>query len=233
MLGEVLMLTHSQFKTLILAAVVMVTSPAFAKKSRREGFNFGSGVKILSSDDRTLAGDTSDKNVHSIKSTEAFSPYVAISGGTFNIGLMGSVDKTVVSEIETSATSDDENIRNREIKTSSGSVFMRFLFGEILFLEGGMGIYQEKQHIKNTTTNANGNGNFLGAKEEYKIDGSGPGYHVGAGFEIATGAGFFFNGTYMTKIYRINEGEAIFGKGNQRAYDQKREVTFGLAYYSN
>lgn len=227
------MVKAAQIKTILIGLSIALSTQALAKKSRREGFNFGSGVKILSSEDRTLPGSNSDRTIHTAKETEAFSPFVAFSTGTFNLGIKADIDNTLISERETTALTADEVIRMRDITTSSGSLFVRFLFAEILFMEGGMGIYHEKQHINNTATMAGQNGSFLGAKDEYQIEGAGPGYHVGAGFEIATGGGFYFNGTYLTKIYRINEGDAIFGRGNQRAYQQKREVAFGLAYYYN
>jgi hypothetical protein len=231
--GDEIMLKLTQIQTLVAMVALITGTPAFAKKNRRDGFNFGTGVKIINSDDRTLAGETSDKSVHMTKETQAFSPYAAISNGTFNLGLKADLDSTSVSETEVSTTSSDESLRNRQVTTNSGSIFCRFLFGEILYLEGGLGIYQEKQVINNVYTSGSSDGAFLGAKEQYKIEGTGPGYHIGGGFEIATGAGFFFNGAYLAKIYQINEGDAIFGKSGKRAYEQKREVSFGLGYYYN
>jgi hypothetical protein len=221
------------FKMLLIIIALGLASPAFAKKSRRAGLNFGTGFKILSANDRVLPSENYDKTKRITSSSQAFSPYVGISNGILNIGIRGTFSTKNNKEVETQSGTAIENTRDYTINTKSVSFFTKFLFGKILFLEAGAGIYSQEQFIKNTMTNGANPGNFIGEKEEYIIKGSGPGYHAGIGFEIATGAGFYFNGSYLSKIYQINEGESIFGNGRQKAYEQKRELMFGLSHYYN
>ncbi|MEZ4741450.1 MAG: hypothetical protein R3B45_03240 [Bdellovibrionota bacterium] len=211
---------------------------AYGKKNRREGFNFGTGVKVLSADDRMFPSSESDKQRYINSTSQAFSPYFGFSNCVINAGLRVNISEVKTHETERPKNNVEEKVSDSSISTKSANLFTRFLFGKILFLEAGIGVYSEKQKVSIVSTNATGSneadsGSFTGEKEEYEIDGSGPGYHLGGGFEVATGAGFYFYGSYLNEIYQINEGTSIFGSEHKQAYKQRRELQFGLSHYYN
>lgn len=220
----------------ILIGNALLSSEAMAG-GRREGFNFGTSVRVLTGDDRTYARDDegsggSDKNTQIKSSSQSVNPFLGYSFGYFNIGLMATAESRSSQSVETSATSDQQITRESDTALKGASLFTRFLFGEVMFMEVGFGLYDESVKVNNTYTSAAGDGIFTGERETYEVHGSGPGYHMGGGIELPMGGDFYFTSAYMVRLIQLRETTGgVFGR--KKAYEQKRELTFGVAHYIN
>ncbi len=235
-------MTRTNYKLFLLIVFFTLTSSnAFARirSSDREGFNFGTSVKLNVGDDRTYAGATSDKNVQVKSSSQSLNPYVGYSfSGLFNVGLLVMMEDSGSKTIERSQDGSQELTRSKDTVSKGASLFTRFLFGKVMFLELGGGVYHESTHYNNETRLAEADGTFNGQKEEYDVSGIGPGYHFGGGVEIPMGEGFYVSSSYLIKVFQLRNsdnapaaGLDLFGK--KRAYEQKREIQFGISHYLN
>lgn len=220
-------------QSIILLAGLAAASSAYAKRGdSREGFNFGTSMRLLDDSDRTNPNDQTDKAVKTESSDQSFSPYLGYSFGAFNLGLVGNVGQRNLKIQEHSTNGAQENNRNTMTSVRSLSLFARFLFGKVLYFEVGGGVYSEDVSVHNESTMAGDAGSFTGQKEDYSISGTGPGYHVGGGLEIPITGGFYFTSSYLVKIYQLRDmSKGVLG--SKMAVDQRRELMFGIAYYYN
>jgi hypothetical protein len=72
---------------------------------------------------------------------------------------------------------------------------------------------------------------FSGSSNDYKVQGIGPGYHMGVGMELPAANGFFFTGSYMVHNYMLRD-TVHSSYGSVIGSQQKRELSFGIAYYN-
>ena len=202
---------------LVVIAGCIVWMPFAEAGSNREGFNFGTSVRVLNGDDRTYASDGNDKQTQTKSDSQAVIPFVGYSFGLFNIGLQATAESRTSEAIETSTSTKQEVRRNTESSLKGASLFARFLFGEVMFMEVGAGLYDQSVKVNNTYTSANGEGIFTGERETYEIKGSGPGYHMGGGIELPMGGNFYFTSAYMVRMIQLREtAGGIVGK--KKAY---------------
>lgn len=219
-----------------ITALVIVGSlgwiPDALARGNREGFNFGTSVRVLNGDDRTYANESNDKNTQTKSGSQAVNPFLGYSFGLFNFGLQGTAESRSTESVEKSSSTNQEIRRHTEASLKGISLFSRFLFGEVMFMEVGAGLYDETVRVDNTHTSAMGDGIFAGERETYEINGSGPGYHMGGGIELPMGGDFYFTSAYMVRLIQLRETSGgVLGK--KKAYEQKRELTFGISHYIN
>jgi hypothetical protein len=128
-----------------LIAVTLVaattTEVAYARRSDREGLNFGSSIRVMDSDDRGQKSELSNKETRTKSAGQAFSPYLGYAFGPMNMGLMLNIENKYEEFSETSPSTNQT--LNREATTTSKamSLFARFNFGKIMFFEAGAGVY--------------------------------------------------------------------------------------------
>lgn len=223
----------------IIFIIASISSVAMARgrSSDRNGFNFGTSVKMQTGDDRTFSGGDSDKNVQVKSSSQSINPYMGYSiNGLINLGIVVMMDDIHSETIEKSQDGNQELIRKKDTTSKGASLFGRFLFGKVMFLELGGGVYHEKTKFENETKSNTEDGAFEGQREEYDVTGIGPGYHFGGGVEIPMGGGFYFSTAYLVKVFQLRNssdgntgGLDLFGK--KRAYDQRRELQFGVSHF--
>jgi hypothetical protein len=222
--------------TLMLAAAsfALPATPAQARRASREGLNFGTTVRLLDNDERTIAGLGSDKNTKMESSSQAVNPYIAYAFESLNIGLMASVESKASRLEEQSEDGSEKTTRTTDVDGKGGSLFARFLFGNVFFFVGGVGLYQEKQKVSiETKRSVDGSeGEFTGDLDEYQVEGIGPGYHVGGGLELPMGAGFFFSTAYQVRTVQLRDHAGGSELGRKRSQQQKREVLFGISHYT-
>jgi hypothetical protein len=210
----------------------LVATPAQARRGQREGFNFGTTVRILDNDERTIAGLGSDKNTKLESSSQAVNPYIGYAFEYLNIGLMASVESKASRLEEKSDDGTKTTTRTTDVDGHGASLFARFLFGNVFFFEGGVGLYKEKQKVSiETKTQQGDGGEFAGDLDEYEINGIGPGYNVGGGLELPMGAGFYFTSAYQVRIVQLRDHDHGSELGRKRSQEQKREVLFGISHY--
>lgn len=212
-------------------ALTLMSGEAFARKGQREGFNFGTTVRLISNDDRTTAGEGSDKNTKTEANSQQVNPYIGYAFDSLNLGLMYT-SETGASE-STEEDEDGSTTTHRKVDhTGRGaSIFARFNFGGVFFFEGGAGMYEDRLHVETETKHAQGNGQFVGEEDSYEVKGVGPGYHVGGGLELAMGNGFYFTSAYQVRMVQLRDYKGGSDLGHKRSQTQKREALFGIAYY--
>ena len=215
---------------MVLLATSTLSQAAYARRADREGLNFGSSVRIMDSDDRGQQSSLSDKNTRTKSAGQAFSPYLGYSFDALNLGLMLNIENKYEEFSEKSSLTNQELSRDATTTSKAVSMFARFNFGNIMFFQAGAGIYSQVTNIHTELRNVTGAA-FEGTTEDYKLEGMGPGYHVGVGLELPAANGFFFTGSYMVHNYQLrNTAHSSYGSliGSQ----QKRELAFGIAYYN-
>jgi hypothetical protein len=221
-------------RTMAIAGLLawLGTNPevALAKRNKREGFNFGTSVRLITNNDRSYADDAGGIDGSVKSESQSYNPFIGYSNGLFNLGLTAHLEANSTSIREHNQSSGQVVERQSTSDLKGSSVFARFLFGRVMFMELGMGVYTQKSQIRNEYTNMNGNGSFNGQVDAVSVESAGPGYHMGGGVELPIADGFFFTSSYLVRIYQlrdISDGSL----GAKRAYEQKRELTFGLEHY--
>lgn len=220
-----------KLSTLICALVPLLqATEASARRSDREGFNFGTTVRLMDADDRSEAGAQTTNTTRTQSSGQAFSPYLGYSFGEINIGLVGNVENSNQT-IDERSTTNQQVIRRSETNTKALSLFGRFNFGKVMFLEAGFGLYNQTNDVHTEYKIAGDGGSFSGKSENYKLEGTGPGYHVGGGLELPIDNGFFFTGSYLVRSFSLRD-QTKSEFGDKIGSQQKRELSFGLSYYN-
>jgi hypothetical protein len=215
----------------LAAACIVSSTAAYAKRDKRDGLNFGLNLRMVSDDDKSLAGDETNKNSHTETNATSVSPYIGLVFlDYFNMGLSGMFEQSSSHERTTSQKDDSKIDRTSESTLKGLSIFARFLFGKFMYFEGGFGVYDRRMNVQNQYTTEDGDGIFTGKREEYSVHGLGPGYHLGAGIEIAVINGFYFTSSYMHRGFTLRDRSSD-SLGKKRAKVEQRELAFGIAHY--
>lgn len=216
----------------VVLASMAIAPVAEARRSQREGFNFGTSVRMLNTDDRAnadLAAGT--KNVRQSSTSQSVSPYLGwVFGDALNLGVMGVMETATSDRREQSLDGQSTYARYQKSYIRGASVFGRFLFANVLFFEGGFGVYEQNISVREEKRDVTGSDLFVGETGEYGVKGSGLGYHVGGGIELPIVDGFHFTTTYLIRVFQIRDvnGDAVSAKKGQQ---ERRELSFGLSYY--
>ena len=214
----------------ITAATTAIAMPAMARSTGRQGLNFGTSVKLMDGDNSTNANSSTDKNSHTKTSGQSFSPYMAYSFSEINLGAVCTVEQSGEEYNETSTTNNQQIYRKTNAATKSFSLFGRFNFGKVMFMEAGFGVYNQVVDVHTENRIVGNGGQFTGQNEDYTIQGMGPGYHVGGGLELPISNGFYFTSAYLVRSFQLRD-QSKSDIGEKMANQQKRELTFGIAYY--
>jgi len=215
--------------------ILSLASPAFARRGSREGFNFGASVKIQNKADRGLGADDSTKS-NVVNEDRTINPHAGfVVGEHMNLGLALSFENTNSESEELNELTQERVLRNRTSQMRSVSLFFRFLFGEAMFFETGIGLYDQSVAVENQYTFENADNSFTGKRENYNIRGIGPGYHAGGGFEIEMGrrSGFFLTSSYIIRSYSLRQVEGERSLGKELSSVTRQEVSFGISHYLN
>jgi len=222
------------WQTLLTTVVVGIgiSTNAEARRSKREGLNFGTSVRVVSDSDSNFAGDESRKDRHVEGNTQAVNPHVGyVFGDYLNLGLAMTFENSELKETEKNVDTGVTSSRTKDTSLKGGSIFARFLFAKVMFFEAGFGLYDRRTSVNNEDTSGTSSGSFNGTREVYQERGVGPGYHAGAGIEIPVTNGFYFTSAYMTRIFQLRDYEGKDDLGSKRARIQRREISFGLSHY--
>jgi len=214
-----------------IAAVTLNSGVAFAKRDKREGFNFGTSVRMIDNNDRAFGDASSGVDANVKVNSQSYNPFMAWSTGLLNLGITAHLESNNSSTTETNKDSGHVVDRNASADIKGTSLFGRFLFGKVMFMEFGLGIYKQKLTVNNQYKDINGSA-FSGTTDSYVLDSAGPGYHMGYGLELPITDGFYFTTSYTVRIFQLRDiSDGMFGA--KRAYQQKREITFGVEHYLN
>ncbi len=214
-----------------IAAVALNSGVAFAKRDKREGFNFGTSVRLINNNDRAFGDASSGVDANTKVNSQSYNPFMAYSNGLLNLGITAHIESTDSTSTETNKDSGRVVDRSSSSDIKGTSVFGRFLFGKVMFMELGLGVYKQKVTVNNQYKDVSG-ASFSGTTDAYVLDSAGPGYHMGYGLELPITDGFYFTTSYIVRIFQLRDiSDGSFGA--KRAYQQKREITFGVEHYLN
>lgn len=217
--------------TLIFTGL-LASGPAYAKKSKREGFNFGASFGLVDQKDKGLRADVDDDNSRTSSLSSTVNPYIGYVVADFmNLGLNLSFENSRVDETIRSSVESEYIQREKTSTLKSAGLFTRFLFARVMYFEFGLGAYDRKVDLVTTYTSEQGDGQFVGQRQEYKTHGVGPGYHLGYGLELPIAYGFHFTTAYNVRIYQLRSFDNRGEVGRKTGRENKREVVFGLSYY--
>lgn len=222
--------------TLLIAFSCMLimtdTADARRRSGQKTGFTFGATVLSAEGTNQISPNESSNKNRTIERNLSGVAPYIGYSFGTITVGTRFSSKTETVKHNEVDADNNEQkSILSTSTDSSDISLFSRLNFGEILYLEAGIGLYEQKTHIDNQNVVETSSNTFQGSKEEYKLNGVGTGHHTAIGFEVPVGSGFHFNGnvTFRNFEIRTNEGGPAFG--DKQSTHKERDLNFGLSYY--
>ncbi len=225
------------FAKLVITTSVLtiISTRAEARRDQRDGLNFGSSIRLFSDKGNIGPTSLSKNNSENTSSSYAVTPYIgyAFRGWNLHLGLSSLIEKTDAKLIETSIDGKTRTEREESTSIKNLNLQARFLFARIMFFEGGLGMYQQSTEISKLTATNYDAASFEGAKENYKVEGFGPGYHLGVGAEFPIKDGFNFTTAYLVRTYQIrakNSGEDL---GTRLGRQQKSELSFGLSYYND
>lgn len=228
-------LFHTMYLVPLLAWSMLAGSTAEARRrSERDGFNFGTSVRLLTEDNATFAGENSTKNTTVKTSGQALDPFVGYAvNGLLNFGLSFHIQQQSTEQTTREDDGSSESTLTTDTDTKGASIFTRFMFGKVMFMEGGLGLYKTVTNINNETLTMTGTGTYSGKSEAAEIYGVGPGYHVGGGIEIPITDGFYFTSAYMVRIFQVREYDGAATFGTKIGRQQQRELSFGLEHFLN
>lgn len=215
--------------------ILLMASPAYGRKGSREGFNFGTSLRLMGADGNTYgqeAGENSTRDSKINSTSQSISPFVGYAFREFlNLGAMFYFEQGKASSVDRTLDGSAETIREQDSSINGAGIFARFLFANVMFFEGGLGVYQ--QTLSTTTENRNLNGSTInGTRGDNQVRGIGPGYHVGGGLELPVVNSFYFTATYLIRSFQQRDYNASSQAiGRKQANQEKRELTFGLMHY--
>lgn len=209
------------------------SSIAHAKRQGRTGLNFGTNLRLLNVGDKRYAGSETNKDISTKTHNQNVSPFVGLVFTDFlSLGLSASFEEQNSNIVEINTETNQKNERREDTILKSVSLYTRFLFAGVMFLEGGLGVYDRRINVNNEYNSSAGDGVFEGSRESYVSRGVGPGYHIGGGVEIPVARGFYVSSSYSNRVIvlrQIRSSNIDFGR--RRAKVQQREIAFGLSYY--
>lgn len=224
--------TANLMATAITVSTLLWTGIAEARRDQRDGFNFGATVRVQNDNDSTSSADNQDGAVHTRGTSQAVNPYVGYSTGLFNFGVATTFENRTVSTDEKLSSLPETIHRETESNLKAASIYGRLQFGGVMFMEVGAGMYAESVKVDIEQKSDTSAKNFEGTRNSYELSGTGPGYHMSGGVELPMGNGFFLNAAYTVRIFSLRD--VVDGDyGKKSAFEQRRELTFGIAHYLN
>jgi hypothetical protein len=211
----------------------LLTSEAFARRSDREGFNFGVGVRAIGQNDNTSGTETNDDS-RTVQQSQAVSPRVGFAFAEhFNLGVAGYLESQDTDQRFTSKDQKRQIDRQSSTQVKAFSLFSRFMFARYMHFEAGFGVYERKRQVEDRFMDKSSDGTFKGNAEVQSTRGIGAGYHVGLGVELPITAGFYFSADYLMRAAQIRDASVDNVIGKKRSRLENRELVFGLAHYVN
>lgn len=216
----------------IFLVSVGMTQVAFAKKSRRDGFNFGTSVYLNGGSEPGITEQDGGQGQTLHRSEQRFKPHVGyVFGRTFNLGLgLDLEQETRQSQVE--GIEADERLSIDETKELNGGyIFGRLLFGQIFFIQAGFGYYQREISKEASVEVMSAEGYFSGRREEWSVKAGGPGLHSAIGLEIPITVGFYVASQYEVRRLVMKKITTSGNLSNYNGDELAKQYNFGISYY--
>ncbi len=219
---------------LIIAGMMLMlgAEAAHARRSSRTGLNFGANLRIVNDSDRGAASTESATKSNVSKTVNTVAPFLGfVLGDHLNIGISALTDQSqdIITEDNTESGSSMYRRRNTDVR--GASIFMRFLFADVMYFEAGGGVYEQRTAILNEYKFPTNGTSFTGSQEEYVVRGIGTGYNLGAGIELPIVNGFYFASGYNMRAFQLRDYRGTNDLGRKLSRVERREFTFGISHY--
>lgn len=223
----------NQKSIMVLALIsASLASQAEARRKQREGFNFGSSVRMIDQADGETAAEGTSTSRKSESNSQMVTPYVGYAFSSFNLGLSLVAEQKRSETMVKDEAEASESLRKLSRNTRGASLFMRFLFGQVFYFEAAGGYYAERLSLTDEQRQIDGDGgSFSGQSDAVTLTSVGPGYHLAAGLELPMTGGFYFTSAYQYRSINLRNHLGGMNVGSQRSQSDKSEILFGIAYY--
>ena len=214
-----------------LSVVLMCASSiAYAKGGKRDGFNFGTSLRLMDMEQPGLTSDASGVS-DSYTEIQTVRPYLGyVFGEMLHLGIGATFENESRQESVKNRTALLSIDSSRESSLEGAGIDSRFLFGRIMYFEGGVGYYQRRSTVATSYVSDSGQG-FSGRKESNKMRSIGLGYHVGGGVELPIAYDFYFTTNYMVYFYNLKPYKNTLGTRSDAEHERQKEVSFGFSHY--
>ncbi|MBP9706385.1 MAG: hypothetical protein KBD78_02010 [Oligoflexales bacterium] len=217
---------------ILVGFVLGVASPAYARRDQRKGFNFGSSIGLSNIVERGSVTDSVEFTGRNSTDSQSINPYFGYSlNGVVNVGATFTLLNRKTEAKQSNLDKSIEVVSESDAALKSGSLFARLLFGKVLYLEFGGGLYhQTSKETRSENQIQADNASYSGQRQVLNSKGVGSGYHFGAGLEIPVTIGFYITSAYNKHLYQLRDikGSDVGGK---KSFHQRSELSFGVAYY--
>ena len=200
----------------------------------RTGFNFGTSFQMSDSTEPSFSTGSQGAPSQSTGQTRVTEPYIGYAFADFlSFGINGTFADYRGNDT-VKGSSDGESITTtRSSSLTGGGLYTRLLFGQVMFLELGAGYYERLTVVNTEYVKNLASGGFSGNMSAAKIRAQGAGYRLGGGVEIPIANGFFFTTGYYASFYQLSPSDAPSNVDRSQFFENRHEITFGLANYYN
>lgn len=217
---------------ILLMMGVLLPQAAYGKRSKRKGFNFGSTLRLVNTDQPGLVAGQDGDNLRNHSSTRTIRPSLGYAiADVFNLGVEFTLSNEESERTVRGSTAGTSIFSNRMSDLNGAAFISRFLFGRVMYFQAGVGYYERNTRILTEYITESGSGSYSGTREHMKVRSGGAGYHLGAGIEIPIAYGFFFTTDYSARIYDLKAFKSVGNVGEVDGHEESREVSFGVSHY--
>ena len=218
---------------LILMLIALGWAPhSFAKKAKRQGFNFGASFGFETKPEPQLVPRTTGDNKRAQETSSFANPHVGYAFfNVLNIGIMAHQKSTAGTTSIRGITPNSSIESEYEADLLGGGLFMRFLFGKALYLGSNIGYFQRETKIANVYTIDSNSSQFSGQRDHLTIKSSGLGFSGSAGIELPVAYGFFTTFNLTRSIYLLNPHSKSTNVGKVDGEEAQTQLSFGLSHY--
>ena len=131
-------MTNVLTKTVLILLSISLSTSAFGRRAKRVGFNFGNTFKVLEVDQPSIAASSDVGSRRTSSKIQTMKPYLGYAfDSVFNVGI-DMVFENLQNEDTINGQAESQKIVSlRKSYLRGGGLFSRFLFGEVLYFEGG------------------------------------------------------------------------------------------------
>jgi hypothetical protein len=220
----------------IIAAVlpmVLLSSPAFAKRAQRDGLNFGTTLSYSNVSQPSLIMHGEEATAKGQSLSKASHPYIGYTFGEFfTLGLQGAM--IAEERMEKQQGAGNSLVTNeRSSVLQGGGLFTRFLFGQVMYFEAGIGYFERRSSLVSKSVSYLSAGGFEGVEETIRARSSGIGYRIAVGLEIPVAYDFYATSSYASNKFDLKGVKVTPGNEKGSFEESQQQIEFGIAYYYN
>lgn len=215
-----------------MISFVAFSTEAFAKKAKRDGFNFGTTLRLMETDQPSIATNAGGNSKRSVSDVQSVRPHLGyVFGGLFHLGVDAVIESEEREEALNGLNANEKIESSRSSSLNGAGLVARFLFGQVMYFQTGIGYYDRKDEVVNKYATDLGSGQFSGRKEELTSRAVGAGYHLGGGIELPVAAGFYVSANYLVQTFELKPYKESSSIKRDSDRESRQELSFGIVHY--